>query len=372
MQLTQFEVVIIGAGLGGICLAQNLRKNGISVAIFERHDKGNYLAEGFWIELNQDGIESLKECLTPHHFNVLMGTSQPANRSGDRWLPRAVLQNCLLQGLEQAVRFEANFLRYEERSDGRVAAVFADGTSLVADVLVAADGVHSRIRQQKLPHARRIDTGILAIGGTAAPSDEILRILPPRVFDFPVALQGPKNWQMYIALWRANAAAADRDSAGFRVADQVMWRIAGLASDFGLQPAAEQVAPDALKAAVLEMAALWSPPILRLVELIDTATVFPLPLRTCIPIAKWETSPVTLIGDAIHGMAPYGGFGANMAIRDAAVLGRKLVLAHSGGMPLLQAIHDYEVDMIGYGFDAVRRSMHILQQANQMPPSPLV
>src|SRR4029077_10837405 len=75
------------------------------------------------------------------------------------------LRQVLLAGLDDVVRFGKTFERYEELPTGRVLAHFADGTSAVGDVLVAADGGGSRVRRQFLPHAERIDTGIVGIAG---------------------------------------------------------------------------------------------------------------------------------------------------------------------------------------------------------------
>ena len=387
MSKSSIEVIIIGAGLGGICLAQNLKKNGIVSTVHERHHGPAYLAEGFWIEINDEGTAALRNCLSPKHFEALMATTQPTNRSDCRWLPRAALQNCLLQGLEGIVQFNKTFVRYEKRSDGRVAAFFADGACLIADVLVAADGVHSRVRQQMLPHARRIDTGVLAIGGGAKLSVEIMDVLPPRVFEYPIAVNGPGHQQMFIAVWLGRplprkfvaetddngaAEALDDNALGYQVTDHMMWRFAALSSDYGLRQAPEDVPGSELKGMVLKMIISWSPQLRRLVELVDPATIFSLPIRSCVPLERWTTGPVTLVGDAIHGMAPYGGFGANTAMRDAAVLGGNLASADRGEETLLQAISHYEVEMIGYGFDAARRSMQILQQANRMNPAPLL
>jgi 2-polyprenyl-6-methoxyphenol hydroxylase-like FAD-dependent oxidoreductase len=54
-------------------------------------------------------------------------------------------------------------------------------------------------------------------------------------------------------------------------------------------------------------------------------------------------------------MSPAVGVGANTALRDARVLTARLVQA-AGGLPLAEALHAYEEEMIGYGFDAVRES----------------
>ena len=55
-------------------------------------------------------------------------------------------------------------------------------------------------------------------------------------------------------------------------------------------------------------------------------------------------------------MTPGRGVGANTALRDAALLCRNLVAVCAGRVPLLQAIHEYEAEMISYGFEAVLES----------------
>ena len=75
----------------------------------------------------------------------------------------------LLTGLEQdVVHFDKRFSHYAVRSDGSVEAFFDDGTSIVVDLLVGADGTSSRGRQQLLPHARLRDTGIVGIAAVRA------------------------------------------------------------------------------------------------------------------------------------------------------------------------------------------------------------
>jgi 2-polyprenyl-6-methoxyphenol hydroxylase-like FAD-dependent oxidoreductase len=60
-------------------------------------------------------------------------------------------------------------------------------------------------------------------------------------------------------------------------------------------------------------------------------------------------------------MTPYRGIGANIALRDAALLCRELTRAAHGEVALLDAIRDYERSMIGYGFDAVRNSLEAMK-----------
>jgi 2-polyprenyl-6-methoxyphenol hydroxylase-like FAD-dependent oxidoreductase len=44
----------------------------------------------------------------------------------------------------------------------------------------------------------------------------------------------------------------------------------------------------------------------------------------------WKTRNITLLGDAIHGMTPARGIGANIALRDADLLRGKLIAVGQG------------------------------------------
>jgi 2-polyprenyl-6-methoxyphenol hydroxylase-like FAD-dependent oxidoreductase len=65
---------------------------------------------------------------------------------------------------------------------------------------------------------------------------------------------------------------------------------------------------------------------------------------------------VTLLGDAIHTMNPGRGVGANTALRDAALLSKRLIEVRGGIKPLLQALHEYEGEMLQYSEQAVLES----------------
>jgi 2-polyprenyl-6-methoxyphenol hydroxylase-like FAD-dependent oxidoreductase len=62
-------------------------------------------------------------------------------------------------------------------------------------------------------------------------------------------------------------------------------------------------------------------------------------------------------------MTPYRGVGANIALKDAVRLCRALTAAHRGERPVIDAIHDYEAEMMGYGFRAVQASLQAMKQA---------
>ncbi len=76
------------------------------------------------------------------------------------------------------------------------------------------------------------------------------------------------------------------------------------------------------------------------------------------PVERWQTTNVTLLGDAIHTMTPARGVGGNTALRDAELLHHKLVDVATGGVPLVQAKEEYETAMLRYGFEAVANSLN--------------
>ena len=88
--------------------------------------------------------------------------------------------------------------------------------------------------------------------------------------------------------------------------------------------------PGEMHAAMQAGVAGWHPAIRGLVDRIDPATLFSHPFRRLDPTPAWASSRVTLVGDAIHAMLPTLGKGANMAMRNAAVLRDALVAVDRG------------------------------------------
>ena len=89
---------------------------------------------------------------------------------------------------------------------------------------------------------------------------------------------------------------------------------------------------------VTELTRTWHPDLRQLIALADPLSFFPINIRTSVPVPQWQTTNVTLIGDAIHTMTPGRGVGANTALRDARLLSQKLTAAPDGQIPLLAAM----------------------------------
>src|SRR5690349_14104981 len=187
------HVIIIGGGIGGLCLAHGLKNEGTSVAVYERGRTPDDWLDGYRIHINSAGAGALHDCLPPRNWDEFvatagkpeagfefyteqlkellfldwsrrtLGSADPVN--SHHAVSRMTLRQVLLSGLAGIVHPGKEFVRYDRTPSGQVTAAFADGSSAVCDVLVAADGANSRVRQQYLPAARRMDTGVLSIDG---------------------------------------------------------------------------------------------------------------------------------------------------------------------------------------------------------------
>jgi hypothetical protein len=77
---TPLNVIIIGAGTGGLCLAHGLLSlPNVSVQVFERDRSPNDRLQGYRLSINHDGAAALQSCLPHEQFQRLLANS--ANRS---------------------------------------------------------------------------------------------------------------------------------------------------------------------------------------------------------------------------------------------------------------------------------------------------
>ncbi|MFF0492314.1 FAD-dependent oxidoreductase [Nocardia sp. NPDC004068] len=357
------NIVVAGAGLAGSLLAQGLSRAGIDVTVFER-EPAERDAQGYRIHIDQPGDLALRELLPPELYDRVLATAgkrgsgvrvlDPGLRVVQEFLvpetadeavsgrhltvDRSTLRRILLTGL--TVRHAAPFQRYEVLDTGRVRAWFGDGTEIDADLLVGADGTHSRVRAQLLPHAEVVETGQTEIYGRTALTEEARALTPPAALDGFCTVVGDDGRFVPVA-------AHEFLSGG---SDYVMWVVVAPAERF---PAGLERADGAeLRRIAADTVRDWHPNLGALIRLGDPDSVARTTIRTAKPLSPWESGPVTLMGDAAHTMVP-AGISAAVALRDAAELCRR-ILAEPGA--LVAAVHDYEGAMLRYGFEAVAAS----------------
>ena len=177
------KVMIIGGGIGGLALAQALRRHRIDVEVYERDTALGSRWEGYRLHINPAGARALHACLPDAGWQEFQTTAGPGGSFGflteqlaklvvveeSTMYPggaadptanhyaadRATLRRLLSSGLDDVLHTGAEFVDYEVMSDGRVRADFADGSTASGDLLVGADGANSRVRRQ--PAARTGD-----------------------------------------------------------------------------------------------------------------------------------------------------------------------------------------------------------------------
>lgn len=407
MQKLPLNVMIVGAGTGGLALAHGLKRAGIAVTVYERDKTPRDAKGGYRVGISPSGSQALKTCLPPELFDLFVATSSRAPRyfnllteqftnlisleleqddpvHSEKNVNRLTLRRVLLTGLEDVVSFGKTFQRYEENSDGSVTVFFEDGTQRRGDILIGADGAGSRVRKQRLPHSRHEETGILSLGGRLAMTVETKALLSEKMFYGMSMIMAPKGlggiihsleFQWNRSDWKERVEVESDIISRWpglvdeNTGDYIGWGIWASRKQFPLDPMTLSGTDLVLLAE--EMTKDWHPNFHKLIQMTDPASMHALNIRTSIPVAPWETSNVTLLGDAIHTMTPGKGAGANTAMRDAALLLKRLIEVSQGEKPLIQAFHEYEIEMLRYSSKAVIESRKQMNE-NDMIHKPIV
>jgi salicylate hydroxylase len=262
-----------------------------------------------------------------------------ARTGGGKYVPegshhsvsRITLRQVLLDGLDAVVHPGKEFTHYEQGPGGRVTAFFADGTTATGDVLVGADGADSRVRQQYLPDAHRMDTGVVAVAGKLPLTQATRSWLPERLSGSVNNIMPPRDSFMFTAVWEGDQQRLAINDPGMppgllfdNTQDYVFWAYAAKRTTYPAEPAGDGAR---LRDMITSMISGWHPGLLRLVGESDPATVAPVIIRAMAPVRPRPASHITLLGDAIHNMTPMAGIGANTALRDARLLASKLAHA---------------------------------------------
>lgn len=388
------KVLVIGGGTGGLALAHGLKRAGIEVTVFERDALRTDGLHGYRVGIDPDGSRALNALLPkelydtfvatkardPKYFNMLtedlkevLSMEIPQSTDpveSEKSISRMTLRQILLTGLEDVVEFGKVFTRFEQYDD-HVTAYFADGTEATGDLLVAADGSGSRVRRQYLPQAKTEETGIVAIAGKLPITDESAKLVSPKVFEGISMINAPRGLFciLHVMEFQWDRDGRVKNGIGGNT-EELIRRWPGLQFDntrdyinWGLSATRDKLPAnimdlrgEELVRTALDLTPDWHPNLRRLFELTDPGTCFPVNIWTSVPLEPWQSTNVTLIGDAIHTMTPGRGVGANTALRDAVNLCRELIEVRDGRKDLVDGVRAYEAKMIEYGFDAVIKS----------------
>ncbi|MCJ1258520.1 hypothetical protein MMC24_006353 [Lignoscripta atroalba] len=383
---TSSRVLIIGSGLGGLCLAQGLKKANIPFHLFERDPSSDWRPQGYRLRINGDGAMALQQTLSPElwaHFertcckvelgetdiNAMDGSTSACRAGGGPALrgmipytaDRTVLRDILLTGLQADISFGKVFQRYEITENG-VIAHFSDGSFAEGTLLVGADGGRSPTRKQYLPTHRAVDTDGCCIYGKTPMSPALAERFPPKamrwmtlVVDKTPMTQTLDIDETPITLLLEPIRFHEGELRNKLPRDYMYWVLVARKDAFGLtDDQLLKMTGDGSAKLSLGVTENWDPAIRSLLELQDTTQSSTLRIASAMPnIPPWNPSArVTLLGDAIHVMSPTGGVGAVTALRDGANLAN--ILAEDGISA--QSVGKYEEMMRSYAQLGIQRS----------------
>jgi 2-polyprenyl-6-methoxyphenol hydroxylase-like FAD-dependent oxidoreductase len=368
------HITIIGGGIGGLCLAQGLKKANLNFTVYERNSCEHDWLDGYRIHLRPIGSKSLYYCLSEAGWkDFLSATAAPTDgfgfltedmkelvhieeslMTGDPTTPaegqynvsRKLLRKVLVSGIEDRIHYGKSFLQYELLENEKIKVSFEDGSTIETDVLIGADGANSKVRKQLLPHARRIETDAIAIGGKMYLDKEKMGWLPACLSERMNVVMPKSRYFFFNAVYRKGDE------------QYILWSFVANKKEFPNVMDGEH-----LKREVVGKINNWHFAFKELVLNSDEESLLWLPLKTMLPVGPWNSGPVTLLGDAIHNMTPLQGMGANMALFDASLLCKKLHEWTADKKNLVTAINEYEARMLQTGFKAVNTSLKYTNQA---------
>jgi 2-polyprenyl-6-methoxyphenol hydroxylase-like FAD-dependent oxidoreductase len=319
--MTEKKAMIIGGGIGGPTAAMALQRAGIEATVYEAHDRP-VDSVGLFLNTASNGLDVLKTLNA--HAPVIEGAF-PASRmvmwsgTGKRLgevangvrLPDGTVSVIVKRGfLQQVLADEAvsrgikieygkRLAGFEVVSDG-VVVRFQDGTQVEGDLLVGADGIHSRTRRILDPTAPKPTyTGLLSMGGYAHSYS-----IPPTP-DTQHFVFGKHAFFGYLVkpsggiYWFANLYRPDEPSHK---------ELAGTSSD-------------EWKRHLLD---LFSSDIDLIGEIIEAtqSEIGVYPIHDIPTMPTWHRGPVALIGDTVHAVSPSAGQGASLALEDALIIAK--------------------------------------------------
>ncbi|CAM1507503.1 Fc.00g071440.m01.CDS01 [Cosmosporella sp. VM-42] len=365
-------ILISGAGLASLLLAQSLRLSKIPYRIFERETSFTFRAQGYRLRLSAEGLDAIESVLDAKTwqrfwdrcgktggsgftaYDAVTGevTEQVAaeklsSRDGKVvGIARGDMRRIFAEGCEDHIEWGKHVTGYELTTDG-VRAVFTDGSkSIEGSMLVGGEGIYSKVAKQVSGGKLKVyDTGARGIHGQAPTA--AFKGLGEGVFR--LRDDSRSGGSIFII---TNVRPEDMDDPNI----QFGWTLGGqpgvIRAPNGDYSIVGKQAADIAKSLTKD----WHPQFKPLFEEMDVseAAFWKITCSTPSGVPEWPSEPhVTVIGDAAHSMTPAGGIGANTAVRDSALLGR--LLREAGGYkPDITAA--YEKEMRIYGSKAVHQS----------------
>src|SRR4051794_27477911 len=326
------NVVVVGGGIGGLFAANAMLAHGVNVSVYEQAPTLGEVGAGVFLtpnsvrQLQRVGLGASIEsrgARVGHESRYFRDDGTPiapvqvTDSSG--WnatfgMHRADLVDLLAGALPPQVVHTGHRCTGFEQSADAARVSFENGAVAEADVVIAADGIHSELRRYVTPPSRPVFHGSVAYRGVLAHR---------RIPHWPTG-----SWLMWLGKGKHFLTFPVRrgeliNYVGFVPADQEMKESWSAPGD-----------PDVLR----KEFSGWDPRIGSLLKEVEATFRWALYDRE--PLPTWTQGRLTLLGDAAHPMLPHLGQGANQSIEDGMALAT--ILAQANRNTALAALLAYE------------------------------
>ena len=334
----RLNIGIVGAGIGGLTAAIALRAQGHAVTVYEQ--AAQFMRVGADINLTPNAVRALDGLGEAVARGIRASGARPTFRISRDWdtgletsrlpmgdtaeqrygAPQLTIHRAdVLAVLADTVPAEcvvfSKRLRTLNQSDAGVQLVFEDGQQALHDVVLGADGIHSKVRSALFGEEQPRFTGVVSFRAVV-PTDKVRQV--PEIEAF-TKWWGP-NPQSQIVTFPLNRG---RDTFIFATTGQDSWQEESWTSPGDVNE---------LRSFYRD----YHPDARALLDACDSVLKSALYERE--PLPQWSVGRVSLLGDACHPMLPFMAQGAGMAIEDGVVVARCLAQAQqlSDVAPALQ------------------------------------
>jgi salicylate hydroxylase len=323
----RLNIGIVGAGIGGLTAAIALRTQGHTVTVYEQ--AAQFMRVGADINLTPNAVRALDGLGEAVAQGIRASGARPTFRISRDWdtgletsrlpmgdtaeqrygAPQLTIHRAdVLAVMAEAVPAEcvvfSKRLRTLSQDESGVRLGFEDGQSAVHDVVLGADGIHSKVRSALFGEEQPRFTGVVSFRAVV-PTERVLQV--PEIEAF-TKWWGP-NPQSQIVTFPLNRG---RDTFIFATTGQDSWH-----EESWTRPGD-----------VNELRGFYQdyhPDARALLDACDSVLKSALYERD--PLPQWSVGRVSLLGDACHPMLPFMAQGAGMSIEDGVVVARCLAQA---------------------------------------------
>ncbi|MBW4525438.1 MAG: FAD-dependent urate hydroxylase HpxO [Phormidium tanganyikae FI6-MK23] len=317
----RLKVVIIGAGIGGLTAAIALSQSGYEVEVYERAQE--LRPRGAGISLWSNGVKVLNRFGLGEKIAAIGGQMdymqylstqgevmnhiqlQPLiDEVGQRPYPvaRADLQAMLLEGFGGTVNLGYRCVAVEEHGE-QVTAKFENGHEATGDLVIAADGVRSTLREYVLEHKVQPTYRDYVNWNGLVDADE--------------AITPPNTWTIYVGNHQRASMMPVGENRLYFFFDVPL-------------PIGTTAPPDLIRSELAEHFKGWADPVQTLIQRIDPEKTNRLEISDVGPVDRMVRGRVALLGDAAHATCPDLGQGGCQALEDVYMLNHFLVTTNIG------------------------------------------